>query len=229
MNANDEGVRLAKRVAAEQGCSRREAEALIFAGAVQVNGQVVTDPARRVQNESVQVDRLAHHTATQALTIVAHQSADGPPLTLAALQALFRGQANPLWRPERLARVLAVVPLPQGASGLCVFSEDTGILRHLQDPRAPLEQEWLATVGGTVPPETLEKMQFPGFRVSLNHQNDAQAVLRIAGKAAQGSGFAQWLAEQLPLQELRRQRIGRLSLAPLAAGEWRALEPGERF
>jgi len=31
-----EGVRLAKRVATQQGCSRREAEALITSGAVQV-------------------------------------------------------------------------------------------------------------------------------------------------------------------------------------------------
>jgi len=228
MNITDEGVRLAKRVAAAQSCSRREAEALIFAGAVQVNGQVVTDPARRIQDESVQVDRLAHHTAQQALTVVAYQRPDAP-LTLAALQAQVRSEGHPEWRPERLARLQAVLPLPRGASGLCVFSEDPGILRHLQDPRAPLEQEWLATVSGTVPPGTLEKMQFPGFRASLNRQSDTQTVLRIAGKAAQGAGFAQWLAEQLPLQELRRQRIGRLGMAPLAAGEWRALAPGERF
>lgn len=228
MNASDEGVRLAKRVAAEQNCSRREAEALIFAGAVQVNGLVVTDPARRVQDQAVQVDRLAYHSAQQALTVVAHQHPD-VPLTLAALQAQVRSENRPEWRPERLARLQAVLPLPRGASGLCVLSEDPGILRHLQDPRAPLEQEWRATVRGTVPPGTLEKMQFPGFRVSLNHQTDAQAVLRIAGKAAQGAGFAEWLAEQLPLQALRRQRIGRLGLAPLTAGQWRPLEPGERF
>jgi 23S rRNA pseudouridine2604 synthase len=229
MNASDEGVRLAKRVAAAQGCSRREAEALIFAGAVQVAGQVVTDPARRIQDEPIQVDRLAHHSALQqTLTLVAYQSADAP-LSLAKLQAQVRQQADAPWRPERLARLQAVLPLPRGASGLCVFSEDFGILRHLQDPRAPLEQEWLATVRGTVAPGTIEAMRFPGFRVSLNQQTETQAVLRMAGKSAQGNGVAQWLAEQLPLQELRRQRIGRLSLAPLAAGEWRALEAGEKF
>ena len=48
MTPAHDGERLSKRVAAAQTCSRREAEALIFAGAVQVNGQVVTDPARRV-------------------------------------------------------------------------------------------------------------------------------------------------------------------------------------
>lgn len=228
MSLNHEGERLSKRVAATQGCSRREAEALIFAGAVQVNGQVVTDPARRVQDEPVQVDRLSRHTALQALTVVAFQRPD-KPLTLAALQALVRSEARPDWRPERLARLQMALPLPRGASGLCVFSEDPGVLRHLQDPRNPLEQEWLATVKGTVELATIEGLCFPGFRVSLNRQTDTQAVLRIAGKAAQGEGFAQWLAERLPLQELRRQRIGRLGLAPLAAGEWRPLATGERF
>ena len=145
------------------------------------------------------------------------------------LQAQIRQQADAPWRPERLARLQAVLPLPRGARGLCVFSEDPGILRHLQDPRAPLEQEWLATVSGTVEPGTIEAMRFPGFRVSLNRQTETQAVLRLAGKSAQGERFAEWLAGQLPLLELRRQRIGRLGLAPLPAGEWRALEPGEKF
>lgn len=229
MSLAPEGERLSKRVAATQACSRREAEALIFAGAVQVAGQVVTDPARRVQDEPIQVDRLAHHTALQqTLTLVAHQSADAP-LSLATLQAQIRQQADAPWRPERLAKLQAVLPLPRGASGLCVFSEDPGILRHLQDPRAPLEQEWLATVRGTVEAETIEAMRFPGFRVSLNRQTETQAVLRLAGKSAQGERFAEWLAGQLPLLELRRQRIGRLGLAPLTAGQWRALESGERF
>ena len=228
MSLVQEGERLSKRVAATQSCSRREAEALIFAGAVQVAGQVVTDPARRVRDEAVQVERLAHRQALQTLTLVAHQSADAP-LSLATLQAQLREESPPRWHPERLTRLQAVLPLPPGASGLCVFSEDPGILRHLQDPRAPLEQEWLATVRGTVAPATMEAMRFPGFRVSLNRQTDTQAVLRMAGKSAQGPAFAEWLAQQLPLLELRRQRIGRLGLTPLAAGAWRALEPGERF
>jgi 23S rRNA pseudouridine2604 synthase len=229
MSLAPEGERLSKRVAAAQGCSRREAEALIFAGAVQVAGQIVTDPARRVQGEPIQVDRLRHHNALQqTLTLVAHQRAEAP-LSLSALQAQIHQQTDAPWRPERLTRLQDVLPLPRGASGLCVFSEDPGILRHLQDPRAPLEQEWLASVRGTVAPDTIEAMRFPGFRVSLNRQTETQAVLRMAGKSAQGERFAEWLAGQLPLLELRRQRIGRLGLAPLPAGEWRALEPGEKF
>ena len=77
MNAADEGVRLAKRVAALQGCSRREAEALIAAGAVTVAGEVVTDPARRVtENQPVQVSA---GPVTGAMTVLLYKPAGCRP------------------------------------------------------------------------------------------------------------------------------------------------------
>ena len=51
----DEGIRLAKRVAALAGVSRREAELLIENGAVRVDGRVVEVPAQRVR-DAQQVD-----------------------------------------------------------------------------------------------------------------------------------------------------------------------------
>ena len=45
----DEGVRLAKRVAAAAGCSRREAELLIESGAVRVDGEPALVPQSRVR------------------------------------------------------------------------------------------------------------------------------------------------------------------------------------
>lgn len=44
----DEGIRLAKRVAADTGCSRREAELLIENGAVRVDGKRIEVPESRV-------------------------------------------------------------------------------------------------------------------------------------------------------------------------------------
>lgn len=231
MSERSEGIRLAKRVAAEQACSRSEAEALIFAGAVQVNGQVVTDPARRLSidnHETLTVQRLGLRTALQGLTLLLHQQSDHP-LSVAQLQALVRQDPQAPWRAERLARLQQVLPLHRAASGLCVFSDDPGIIRHLQDTRSPMEHEWLATVEGTVSPDKLRSLQHPGLRVSLNRDTETQSVLRVAGKAAQGPGFAQWLSEQLPLQALHLQRIGRVGLAPLPPGAWRALTADERF
>ena len=53
----DEGIRLAKRVAALAGCSRREAELLIENGAVRVDGEPALLPQARVQRAAGRRDR----------------------------------------------------------------------------------------------------------------------------------------------------------------------------
>jgi 23S rRNA pseudouridine2604 synthase len=231
MISSEEGIRLAKRVAAEQTCSRREAEALIVAGGVQVAGKVVTDPARRVRPEqTVQVNRLVSMAALAPMTLVlfkpAHRVAN-----LAWLQdTVGLKAAQPgLWGPERLAKMLMPLPLAKPTSGLCIFSDDVGVLRHLEDRRSPMEQEWMATIGGEVPESLVKALNGPGIRASINRQTDSMTVLRIAGKDIDGLELGRWLEEQCPLQDLRRQRVGRLSLAPLEAGQWRSLEGYERF
>ena len=231
MNASDEGIRLAKRVAAGQNCSRREAEALIVAGGVQLAGQVVTDPARRVRPEqAVQVNRMVSMAALAPMTLVlfkpAHRTAN-----LAWLQdtaGLKVAQAG-LWGPERLAKMHMPLPLPKPASGLCIFSDDVGVLRHLEDRRSPMEQEWMATLQGPVPEDLIRALNGPGLRASINRQTDSVTVLRIAGKDIDGLDLGRWLDQQCPLQDLRRQRVGRISLAPLEPGQWRQLEGFERF
>jgi len=231
MISSEEGIRLAKRVAAEQHCSRREAEALIVAGGVQVAGKVVTDPARRVRPEqAVQVNRLVSMAALAPMTLAlfkpAHRVAN-----LAWLQdTVGLKAAQPgLWGPERLAKMQMPLPLAKPASGLCIFSDDVTVLRHLEDRRSPMEQEWMATVGGEVPEGTIKALNGPGIRTSINRQTDTLTVLRIAGKDIDGLELGRWLDEQCPLQDLRRQRVGSMSLAPLELGQWRQLQSLERF
>jgi 23S rRNA pseudouridine2604 synthase len=231
MSPSEEGIRLAKRVAAEHNCSRREAEALIEAGGVQVNGQVVTDPARRVRPEqALQVNRMVSMAALAPMTLVlfkpAHRVANLAWLQdMAGLKAAQPGR----WWPERLVKMHMPMPLPKPASGLCIFSDDVGVLRHLEDRRSPMEQEWMATVQGPVPEGLIKALNGPGLRASVNRQTDSVTVLRIAGKDIDGLDLGRWLDEQCPLQDLRRQRVGRISLAPLEPGQWRQLEGFERF
>ncbi len=230
MNSSDEGIRLAKRVAAEQNCSRREAEALIVAGGVQVAGQVVTDPARRVKNEPLTVNRMVSMAALAPLTLVVHKPAGsgGTHSWLQKIAGLKAPQAG-LWGKERLAKLQIAMPLPTPASGLCIFSDDVGVLRHLEDRRSPMEQEWMATLQGQLPEGLVKALNGPGLRASINRQTDTVTVLRIAGKDIDGLELGRWLDQQCPLQDLRRQRVGRISLAPLEPGQWRQLESFERF
>lgn len=231
MSPSEEGIRLAKRVAAEQNCSRSEAEALIVAGGVQVEAKVVTDPARRVRPEqAVQVNRMVSMAALAPMTLVLFKPADRVAnLTWLQDTAGLKAAQPGLWGPERLAKMQMPLPLPKPASGLCIFSDDVGVLRHLEDRRSPMEQEWMATVGGEVPEGLIKALNGPGLRASINRQTDTVTVLRIAGKDIDGLDLGRWLDQQCPLQDLLRQRVGRISLAPLEPGQWRQLEGFERF
>jgi 23S rRNA pseudouridine2604 synthase len=80
-----------------------------------------------------------------------------------------------------------------------------------------------------VPEGTIKALNGPGIRTSINRQTEALTVLRIAGKDLDGLDLGRWLDQQCPLKDLRRQRVGRLSLAPLEPGQWRQLEGFERF
>lgn len=231
MTPSEEGTRLAKRVASEQHCSRREAEALIVAGGVQVAGKVVTDPARRVREEvAVQVNRLVSMAALAPMTLLLFKPAQRVA-NLAWLQDTvgLKAQQPGLWGPERLAKMQMPLPLAKPTSGLCIFTDDTGVLRHLEDRRSPMEQEWMASLEGEAADGLIKAINGPGIRASINRQTDTVTVLRIAGKGIDALELGRWLDEQCPLLELRRQRVGSLSLAPLEPNQWRQLEINERF
>lgn len=231
MISSEEGIRLAKRVAADQHCSRREAEALIVAGGVQVAGKVVTDPARRVRPEhSVNVNRRVSMAALAPMTLLLFKPADRVA-NLAWLQDTvgLKAPQPGIWGHERLAKMEMPLPLAKPASGLCIFTDDVGVLRHLEDRRSPMEEEWMATLQGNAPETLVKALNGPGIRASINRQTEAVTVLRIAGKDIDGLDLGRWLDGQCPLLDLRRQRVGRLSLAPLEPGQWRQLEGYERF
>ena len=238
-----EGIRLAKRVAALLTCSRSEAEQVIVGGWVQVNGKVVDDPARRVTDEQIEVHPKAQGGGVPLLTIVMHK-ADG--VTCWA-DSKKRGQSSlwdvldPAQRSETDRSELSVTarqckllvcltPLEDAATGLVVLSEDPRILRRLEDRQAPLENEMTAEVKSPVTPDILTRLNPLGLRTSVNHQTDLITGLRLALKGYVPGELGRLFAGSgLDLLRLKRQRLGRISLAPLQPGQWRALLPYERF
>lgn len=222
---SDEGVRLAKRVAAQQACSRSQAEALIAAGAVQVAGQTVTDPARRVHaDQAVQVS--AWPAATHAGgTVVLHK-----PAGVSAAQALQAAWAGLGAGPQPSRQLRECWPLPEAASGLSVWSDAPSVLRRLADHERPLEVEWLLRLPLAASSAALASLQAQGARLSLSHERGGLGHWRLVGK---GLAAAEWPtnldAGQFPGAAWRRQRLGRLGLAPLVAGQARWLRASEKF
>jgi 23S rRNA pseudouridine2604 synthase len=218
-----EPIRLAKRVAAQVPCSRREAELYIEGGWVRVDGVVVEEPQARVsESQKVELADGAVAAKPEPVTLLVHKPA-GMPYLEAAQLARVRGALEPL------------LELPAMAEGLAVFSQDFRIVRKLTEDASVIEQELIAQVSGQIAEGGLARLchglsiqgrPLPPIKVSW--QNETR--LRFAMKGIRPSQIA-WMCGEvgLKLEALKRIRIGRVPMAGLAAGEWRHLEPGARF
>ena len=234
-----EGIRLSKRVADILKCSRTEAEQVIVGGWVKVNEVVVDEPAHRVNLENIEIHSTAQRGKVPLLTVIVHKSAG---------QSCLASSHTNIWKnlkPEmrsnqdrsgisltpRLQKILqCAAALEDAATGLVILSEDPSMLRKLQDERTPLEHEMLAEVQGSVSPDQLRDMSPMGLKTSISSENPQKTGLRMAFKGYQ-PGYAAGVIENtgLRLLGLKRVRMGRVLMAPLAPGQWRALMPYERF
>jgi 23S rRNA pseudouridine2604 synthase len=236
-----EPVRLAKRVAAQVPCSRRQAEQYIEGGFVRVDGLVVDAPESRVaDHQQVAVDTTAKLSApASGATLLLHRPPGiGDDAARALLAAPHHWAADPDRSPllrQHLRGTVPLMPLHPDAEGLAVFSQDRRILRKLGEDAAFIEQELVVEVAGSAPPEALARLghglvrdgrPLPPCKVSWQSEHR----LRFALKGIDPS-LVPWMCAQVGLQvrSLRRIRLGRVPMAALPAGQWRWLQAHERF
>ncbi len=229
---NAEGVRLAKRVAALTGYSRREAELLIDNGAVRVDGTVALAPQMRVRPEQrVEVEKNAQPEAVPPVTLVLHKPAGmrldpNKPLDPARRSGIDRSGLRVL--PKHFVDQHCVATLAPHDSGLVVFTQVFGIERKLTEDAGVMEHELAVEVEGPVTPEALQGMR--PARVSIGSQRDGRTTLRFAIKGPQPGQVSALCAHAgLKIVGVRRIRLGRVPLASMAPGEWRYLAADEKF
>jgi 23S rRNA pseudouridine2604 synthase len=235
MTDADEGIRLAKRVAALAGCSRREAELLIENGAVRVDGQPALLPQSRVQaGQRVEIESGARPEPVLPVTLLLHKPAgmpvDDAHRLLVAANHHEPERAGLRFLPRHVAAQRCMTPLETGASGLIVFTQEFRIERKLQEDAGILEHEVMVDIAGPVGPETLSRLERSGARVSVGQQAEGHTGLRFAVKGARPGQIAHECdAAGLQILAMRRIRIGRVPLAGLQQRQWRYLGPSERF
>ena len=234
-----EPVRLSKRLVELLGCSRREAELYIEGGWVTVAGKLVDAPQFKVTDEPIELLPGAQPEDVPPATLLLHK-----PAGCSVEQALKLLTRDNRWSEDdpairlvhkHLARQQPVALLDREASGLVVFTQSWGVTRHLTNRHKPLEEEYVAEVKGTLVEGGLDKLKrgirqgdrtLPACKASW--QNETH--LRLALKAPQpGDIRALCKAVGLGLVNLRRIRLGTVSMAKLPAGQWRYLKPNERF
>ena len=241
----DEAIRLAKRVAAQLGCSRAEAERYIAAGGISVDGQVVEDPASRVlPSQDVRVLPGASSEEAPPVTILLHKPAGmnsgvgargEPALNCLTPESLAQGHGQPRFLKRHLAKLTVTNPLETDASGLVVFTQDFRVARKLVEEGDRVEQEFIVDVSGAIKEGGLALLNhglnfngkpIPPMKVSWQSEHR----LRFALKGVK-PGLIDHMCREVGLEivDMRRIRIGRVPMAGLQAGQWRYLLDYERF
>jgi len=137
--------RIAKFLARSGVASRREAERLIAAGHVTVNGLVVTNPATRIDENDVlavggwpiarrEKTRLWRYHKPPGLVTTARDPQERPTV-FAAL-------------PKSLPRVISVGRLDLNTEGLLLLTNDGGVARYLEHPAQSIARRYRVRTHG---------------------------------------------------------------------------------
>lgn len=227
MTNDDNTVRLAKRVADMVPCSRREAENYIEGAFVTVDGATVEEPGARVApHQQVALAADATLLDIAPVTILLNKPAGADPLACLVPEARSKDAQRTRFLKRHLRNLTACQPLDQQASGLFVFTQDFRVARKLVEEGAGVEQELIVEVEGDIAEHGLAQLNQGAGKVSWQNEHR----LRFAVKPPKPALLAKLCAEVgLTATAIKRQRIGRISMAGLQPGEWRYLQGYERF
>lgn len=230
-------IRLSKRLIELTQCSRREAELYIEGGWVLVDGEVVDEPQFKVSDQRVELHPDAKAEPLEPVTLLLHVAAG---TNTAALPVSLDGRwpedasgIHPL--RQHCNRLTACLELQSGACGLHVLTQDWRVQRKLTDDADRVEQEYIVEVSGDITDDKLKRLNqpftlrgavLPACKVS--RQNETR--LRFAVKNPR-PGQLEYLCSHvgLDIANMKRIRIGGVSMAKVPAGQWRYLAAKERF
>lgn len=149
------GERIAKVIARAGVCSRRDAEKLIEAGRVAVNGSTITSPALNVSDDvivtvdgkpipSLSPTKLWRYHKPAGL-VTSHRDPEGRPTVFASL-------------PSHLPRVVSVGRLDINSEGLLLLTNDGELARRLELPAQGWVRRYRVRVHGDVTQKDLDRL-----------------------------------------------------------------------
>jgi 23S rRNA pseudouridine2604 synthase len=237
----DEPVRVNKWLAQSGVCSRREAETLIAAGAVLIDGTRVTDVGRKISaGQTLVLNDRAELGLEAQISVMIHKpvgvvSAQPDPGQIPAARLLTsERQAGSGSVPSSRASLPPLGRLDQDSRGLLVLSEDGVLAKAIIGPESDVDKEYVVTVTGKVSREKLQRLRH-GLELDGRKLKPAKVtlqdvqVLRFVlneGRNRQIRRMCELV--ELEVTDLVRVRIGPLLLGDLPEGKWRHLTAQER-
>lgn len=226
-------MRLAKYLAHAGVASRRHAERLVTGGRVRVDGRVVTDPARDVDERNevlvdgapVAPEPLEYYVVNKPAGVVstAHDPEGRPKVTEMV---------------DSAARLYPVGRLDVDSTGLVLLTNDGGLANRLMHPRYEVPRTYRARVAGTPSKRALQALR---RGVDLDDGRTGPAQVTLVGPPGPESvveitiregrnRIVRRMLESVgnPVRALERIAFGPVRLGRLRPGDVRRLRPPER-
>ncbi|WP_424942278.1 pseudouridine synthase [Aliiroseovarius crassostreae] len=220
------GDRIAKVLARAGVASRRDAERMIEAGRVSVNGKVITSPALNVTDKDrIIVDGKQLSDPEPARLWLYHK-----PTGLVTTAKDEKGRETVFDAlPEDLPRVMSVGRLDLNSEGLLLLTNDGEIKRKLELPSTGWVRKYRVRVKGAPTDDmiapirkgiTIEGERFQPMTVSIDRQQGSNAWLTVALKEGKNREIRRAMeAVGLSVNRLLRVSYGPFQLGTLKAGE----------
>jgi 23S rRNA pseudouridine2604 synthase len=242
-----DGIRLAKRIAQLGYCSRREADEYVGKGWVKVNGVVVTEKGQRVSDQDIiELSAKAKSTQQGRVTILLHkpvgyvsaQAEKGYKSAASLITAAnqWEGDKSGIqFDPKHAYGLAPAGRLDIDSVGLLVLTQDGRIAKQLIGDTNKIEKEYLVRVVGKMQPNglallhhglSLDGEKLRPAKVTWQNEDQLRFILR-QGKKRQIRRMCELVG--LKVVGLKRIRIGAVRLGNLPQGKWRYLGPNEHF
>ena len=229
--AVDSSERIARRLARAGVASRRDAEELIAAGRVRLNGRVLDTPAVNVgPHDRIELDGEEIPAIERTRLFLFHKPA-----------GVVTTNRDPEGRttvfdilPKKLPRLMTVGRLDINTEGLLLLTNDGGLSRVLELPATGWLRRYRVRVHGKVEPEALASLKdgiavdgvfYGGVEATLDREQGSNAWLTVGLREGKNREVKNILgALGLDVTRLIRLSYGPFQLGELAEGEVRELK-----
>jgi 23S rRNA pseudouridine2605 synthase len=221
-------VRLAKFLAHGGVASRRKAEEIIAKGLVTVGGEVVTDPARNVEEgDDVRVNGAPVGAEARAVWVV------NKPAGVVSTAREPGSRPAVVELVETEARLYPVGRLDADSTGLLLLTNDGELANRLTHPRYEVPKTYRATLRSPIADRDLERLRSgvelddgPTAPTEVKRLGNREIEITLReGRNRQVRRMVEALGNRVVA--LRRVRFGPLELGGLEEGQARRLSKDE--